>query len=535
MAQKKIGELLIEEGFINDEYISFALKEQESTGDRVGDILVRLGIVTDAEVATVLAKQSKKDFVDLTDFSFDKKVLETIPISFTRQYTVLPLSNDNGIFRIAVSDPFDIKIPELVARFTNDTINISVAANSQIKKLIERGHYLLEHPVAEEINRMVETLKRNKNAPINVEHLTELIISSAINNRATDIHITPTNKTMHISYRIDGVLQLFYTLPVSVHSRIVSAIKVSSGMDIAEQRKPQDGRMSFSLAGEKFDLRVSTMLTSFGENTVLRILTRSAALYSMNTLGFSVSDCEKIKNLFKKPFGIIIVCGPTGSGKTTTLYAILRQVNAIEKNILTVEDPIEYTFPLVRQTQVNVRAGITFASAARHFLRQDPDVMLIGETRDIETAQIAIRASMTGHLVFSTLHTNDAAGTMPRLLDLGVNNYLIGSSLLGVIAQRLVRKICPYCKEEIIKDGKKSYRGKGCERCNFTGYLGRIVIGEILIVTEKIAQMIIDNTPLYEIKKQAQQEGMTTLLEDAMEKVKTGITTTEEVERVVGI
>jgi len=532
---KKIGELLIEKGFVNDEYIRFALKEQESTGERVGEILVRLGIVTDIEVAMVLAEQSGKKFVDLTDFSFDKKVLGIMPISFARQYSVLPLSNDNGTLRIAVSDPFDIRIPELVTRFTNNTIDVSVAANSQIRRLIERSHYLLEHPVVEEINRMVETLKRNENAAINVEYLTELIISSAIINRATDIHITPTNKTMHISYRIDGVLQLFYTLPVSVHPRIVSAIKVSSGMDIAEQRKSQDGRMSFSFAGEKFDLRVSTMLTSFGENVVLRILTRSATLYSMDNLGFSMSDCEKIKNLFKKPFGMIIVCGPTGAGKTTTLYAILRQVNAIEKNVLTVEDPIEYTFPLIRQTQVNVRAGITFASATKHFLRQDPDVMLIGEMRDTETAQIAVRASMTGHLVFSTLHTNDAIGVIPRLLDLGVNNYLIGSSLLGVIAQRLVRKICPYCKEEIIKDGKKSYRGKGCERCNFTGYLGRTAIGEILVVTEKIAQMIIDSAPLYEIKKQAQQEGMTTLLEDAMEKVKTGTTTIEEVERVVGI
>jgi type II secretory ATPase GspE/PulE/Tfp pilus assembly ATPase PilB-like protein len=334
-------------------------------------------------------------------------------------------------------------------------------------------------------------------------------------------------------------------MPSSITNRFISNIKVRAGMDISEQRKPQDGRISFEFLGKNYDMRISTMRTIYGENVVIRILGTSSNLYSMFNLGFDSKDIARLEIAFSKPYGIILISGPTGGGKTTTLYAALHYINGLEKNIMTVEDPIEYKYPMARQTQVNELAGYDFSSAVVSFLRQDPDVMLIGEIRDSKTAQMAVRASMTGHLVLSTIHANDCISIIPRLKDLGVDNFLIASSLIVLISQRLVRKLCPFCKEEVetskndmeflnISNPVKIYKKKGCPKCNFTGYTGRTIVSQVLTINDIIKELIAQNEPLYKIEKEAYKNGMRTLLDDAKKKVIYGITDIEEAIRVFG-
>jgi type II secretory ATPase GspE/PulE/Tfp pilus assembly ATPase PilB-like protein len=367
---------------------------------------------------------------------------------------------------------------------------------------------------------------------------------SAINSRATDIHITPTNKTTQIHYRIDGILYPFYSFPIEVHSRVISSIKVKAEMDISEQRKPQDGRLSFDFLNESYDIRVSTLKVTNGENLVMRILSSSEELYNIRSLGLDPDDINQLRDLLHKPYGMVLVSGPTGSGKTTTLYAALREISSIEKNIVTVEDPIEYQFPLIRQTQVNEKAGYVFSSAVRAFLRQDPDVILIGEIRDGDTATMALRAAQTGHLVLSTVHANDASGAVPRLKDLGMRDHMISSSLICVIAQRLVRGLCPHCKQPYdsgddehrvfgIQKGTPLYAPVGCPRCIKTGYLGRIMVAEILVISKEIERLISVGSHPFEIKDKAVEEGMVTLRGDGIRKILNGKTSFAEVWRVL--
>jgi len=379
---------------------------------------------------------------------------------------------------------------------------------------------------------------------VDTEKLVRLLIMSAINSRATDIHITPTNKTTQIHYRIDGILYPFYSFPIEVHSRVISSIKVKAEMDISEQRKPQDGRLSFDFLNESYDIRVSTLKVTYGENMVMRILASSEELYNIRSLGLDPDDITQLRDLLHKPYGMVLVSGPTGSGKTTTLYAALREISSIEKNIVTVEDPIEYQFPLIRQTQVNEKAGYIFSSAVRAFLRQDPDVILIGEIRDGDTATMALRAAQTGHLVLSTVHANDASGAIPRLKDLGMKDYMISSSLICVIAQRLVRALCPHCKQAYdsgedehrvfgIQKGTTLYAPVGCPRCIKTGYLGRIMVAEILVISKEIERLISLGSHPFEIKEKAVQEGLVTLSGDGIRKILSGRTSFAEVWRVL--
>jgi len=543
MEKKRIGDLLKDEGIITDQEIGLALKEQQATRERVGDVLLRLGMVTQTELAQAIAKQCRVDFFELKNYTPPKEALKSLPLQFAKDNSLLPVAVDDGTLTIATGEPDDSKIMDLASRISKKKIACVVASASQINTHIEKDYYLLEHPIEDEIRDNLEHAKRSPH-DVDTEKLCRLILMSAINSRATDIHITPTNMTTQIHYRIDGILYPFYTFPIDLHPRIISTLKVKSDMDISEQRKPQDGRMTFDFLNEKYDMRVSTLRVSHGENMVMRILSSSEELYSLRNLGLAEDDIIKVKETLSKPFGMILVSGPTGSGKTTTLYASLREINAIEKNIITVEDPVEYQFPLIRQTQVNEKAGYVFASAVRAFLRQDPDVILIGEIRDADTATMGLRAAQTGHLVLSTVHANDAVGAIPRLKDLGMRDYMISSSLLCVIAQRLVRALCPYCKEEYasggeeervfgIAPGTKIYSPKGCAQCLRTGFLGRIMVAEILVVTKEIEKLISTGAHPFEIKEKAVEEGMYTLSGDAVRKIISGHTSLEEAMRVL--
>jgi type II secretory ATPase GspE/PulE/Tfp pilus assembly ATPase PilB-like protein len=541
--KKRIGDLLKDEGIIGDREIGLALLEQRSTRERVGDILLRLGLVTQTELAQAIAKQCKIEFLELRNFFPQKEALSSLPVQFARDNSILPVWIEDGTLIIATSEPDNSKLIDLASRISKKRIRCVVASPSQIQKHIEKDYYLLEHPLEEEINQQLEHAKHDPQ-DVDTERLVRLLLMSAIDSRATDIHFTPTNRTTQVHFRIDGILHPFYTFPVEVHSRIISSIKVKTEMDISEQRKPQDGRLTFDFLNENFDIRISTLRVTHGENMVMRILSTSEELYSIRSLGLDPEDLTKLEDLIHKPFGMFLVSGPTGSGKTTTLYAALRGLDSIEKNIVTVEDPIEYQFPLIRQTQVNEKAGYTFSGAVRAFLRQDPDVILIGEIRDADTATMGLRAAQTGHLVLSTVHANDAVGAVPRLKDLGMKDYMLSSSLICVIAQRLVRALCPYCKEAYdsgdeehrvfgIQLGTSIYAAKGCPRCLKTGYLGRLMVAEVLTVSKEIERLISNGAHPFEIKEKAIENGMVTLRGDGVRKIISGRTSFAEVLRVL--
>ncbi len=505
-APPRLGDLLIEQGLITPAQLDFTLREQKATAELMGACLIRLGMITDTELAVVLSKQGGNPFIDLRNFL----------------------------------------AAEQVYRITGFIVKTHIAASNLLKKMIDRFYYLIEHPIEDEIRQITDKLRTNPNLDIDVQQLVHNLLGSAISWRVTDIHITPSDKSCRIMFRIDGVMKPNYVFPRSLHSRITTNVKVQAGMDIAEQRKPQDGRMSFDFFGESFDIRVSSVRTRFGENLVLRLLpSRGGSTLGIRELGYSKERQEQLRRLFKLPYGMILVCGPTGSGKTTTLYAALREQDSIGKNILTVEDPIEYELLMIRQTQVNTRAGYTFASAIRTFLRQDPDVMLIGEIRDEETARLAVRAALTGHLVLSTLHSNTAIAALARLKDLGLSPYLLSTSLKGILAQRLVRRLCTQCRRPVNYDPEElkrhnlptdgTYFAAGrCAHCQQTGYLGRDAISELVPVTDTVMRLVAQDASPDRIEDACRKEGFTSLYDAGRKKVAEGITSFEELRRVLG-
>ncbi|WP_022855782.1 GspE/PulE family protein [Thermodesulfobacterium thermophilum] len=546
MERKPIGQLLKEEGFITEEYIQFALLEQKATGEKLGEVLVRTGLVTDLEIAIVLAKQSRLPFVDLSQTNPSKEALNSISPSFARKYGVLPIRiTADRALELAIYDPFNYQLIEAASRVSGLKVSPVVASSAQINKAIEKFYYFLENPVEAQISTIVEKLKVNPQADFNAEELLEKILILSIMKRATDLHISPTERSVRIYVRIDGVLEPLIVFPKAVYGKLINVIKIKGLMDIAESRLPQDGKMQFSFLGETFDIRISSVRTPFGENFVLRFLPSGAYVQHLAYLGFSEDQVELIKTIMSSPYGMFLVTGPTGSGKTTTLFACLRTLNLLEKNVLTAEDPIEYGLPLIRQTQVHEDIGYNFAKAIRHFLRQDPDVILVGEIRDEETAQMAVRAALTGHLFLSTLHTNNALSTIFRLRDLNISSDLLASTLVGLLGQRLVRKVCPYCKEEYLPHPKLLdyyelpkegiyYKGKGCEACRFKGYLGRTVITEIVYIDEDFIKLLSKDATFPEFLELMKAKNIKTLREDAKNKVLQGITTVEEIRRVVG-
>ncbi len=544
MSQKPIGQLLKEKGYITEAHIKFALKEQQATGERLGEVLARIGLVTDFEVAKVLAEQSGYPFLDLRNIKPEPRALMKVPSNLARENEVLPIRLEGLVLHVAVADPYNVKLFDLLARVSHCELKIFVASKSEIKRTIEWYYYFLQKPPEEEINRIIERVKRNPAAEVNIEELLNNLLIYAISLRATDVHLSPSDKTLRVHYRLDGILELYFVFPAHLHQRLIGAIKVRAGMDIAEQRRPQDGRMRFEFLGEEYDFRISTVRATYGENMVIRILPVQATVLHLSSLGFEEREIKQLELLFTKPYGMIIITGPTGSGKTTTLYSALRLIDVISKNVLTAEDPVEYSFPLIRQTQINEEIGYNFATAIRHFLRQDPDVILVGEIRDEETATMAVRAALTGHLFLSTLHTNDAVSAVERLRDLGVKDSLLAGSLLGVTAQRLLRRVCPHCKEEYeppeelltrFNLPKRPYsRGKGCPLCRGTGYAGRFAVTEIFYISEEIRDLIAQGAPHTELLKVARREGFVSLLEAARKRVLAGESTVEEMARVIG-
>ena len=548
MDKKFIGQILKEKGYITDQSLNFALLEQRATGEKLGEVLTRIGLTTDLEIAMALSEQSGYPFIDLSTVHPDPQVLELIPYNFAINNSICAFALEKDKIKVAISDPFSRFLPDLISviyRMTRKEVEFYITGGRVLKKAISLFYFFQENPIEEKIFTLIDRLRVEPKARFDVEELFNDLLILGILKRATDFHLVPTQKSLQVFYRIDGVLEPQFVLPSVITKKLINVIKIKAHLDISETRNPQDGRISFSFLDENYDLRIATTPTNFGETIVIRYLPTGAQVPNLEYLGFDPEEIRLIDKILAKPHGMLLITGPTGSGKTTTLFSSLRRINLFEKNVLTCEDPIEYLLPLTRQTQVNEEIGYTFAKAIRSFLRLDPDVILVGEVRDEETAEMAVRAALTGHLFFSTLHTNDAVSSIARLKNMNISLSLLASTLKGVISQRLVRKICPYCKEEYspsvslleyyqLPKDRVYYRGKGCSHCRGKGYLGRTVVCEILYVDEEIADKIMHDYSLFEIQALATKKGFQPLQEDAKDKVLKGLTTVEEIKRVVG-
>ncbi|QUH26664.1 type II secretion system ATPase GspE [Serpentinicella alkaliphila] len=549
---KRLGDLLVDVKSITQEQLEEALRLQKSTGEKLGEILIKGKYITEKALIEVLEFQLGIPHVILDNYYIEPEIPRLISEKLARRHTLIPIKKDRGKLVVAMADPLnifaldDIKIAtgfdvEPVIATRNDILNtISVyyekeTAEQALEEFQENFNIESIDDYDEEI------LNQIKNSP--VVKLVNSIISQAVKSSASDIHIEPGERNLRVRFRIDGDLQEVMSLAKSSHSPIVTRIKIMGKMDIAEKRIPQDGRVETSIEGKDIDLRISILPTVHGEKIVIRLLDRSGVVLSKNQLGFLDENLKSFDNIIQNPHGIFLVTGPTGSGKTTTLYAVLKELNKVDKNIITVEDPVEYRLEGINQTQVNVKAGLTFANGLRAILRQDPDIVMIGEIRDTETAQIAVRAAITGHLVLSTLHTNDTASTVTRLIDMGIEPYLISTSVVGIIAQRLIKKICSNCKvsyeggnneKELLNldHNPTLYKGSGCNYCNQTGYKGRTAIHEIMPINKAIKSLIDNKDTADVIKRMAVEQGMVTLRENATRLVLEGVTTTDELLKV---
>ncbi|AEA33448.1 type IV-A pilus assembly ATPase PilB [Hippea maritima] len=558
-----LGQLLLWNNVITQQQLDEALEEQKKSKKKLGTILIEKGFVDEKILNDFLSKQYGVESVDLNSIDISKDVIKKVPPQIAKKYTLIPVAIEKNKIKVAISDPTNIFALDEV-RFVTGMNVIPLFSNERsILRAIDKyyGTSTELEEIADEIAEFssdVNVIKEEEEAedvkdlersaedePI--IKLANTILSRAVVSGASDIHIEPYENELRIRYRIDGKLKTIMTFARSMAPKLTSRIKIMSKLNIAEKRLPQDGRIRIKVSGKDIDLRVSTLPTVYGEKVVMRILDRSNVRVDLEKLGFEDDDLTRYLKAIQKPYGMILVTGPTGSGKSTTLYASLNKINKDDVNIMTVEDPVEYNLDGINQVHVKEDIGLTFASALRSFLRQDPDIIMVGEIRDSETAEIAIRAALTGHLVFSTLHTNDAPSTVMRLVDMGIERYLIASSLILVLAQRLVRKICPYCKKQLdvppealeeigfSKEEAKTvkvYKGEGCDYCNETGYKGRVALYEVMPISEKIRRMILESASVEEIRKQAIEEGMATLRMSGLKKIKEGVTTIEEVMNV---
>jgi type II secretory ATPase GspE/PulE/Tfp pilus assembly ATPase PilB-like protein len=548
--EARLIKLFLDNKLLSEHQMNAALKEQQQTRELLIEVVIRLGLADREKVSRIWAEATGKPYVDLKNESVDPKAVGLVPQQMAERFQLIPIKSENGMIRIAMYNPGNIIAIDALRRTTQKNIETCVANVESISEAIATHYRKGGISSVDEIDRLAAAAIRGSDADAKEPHaikIIDLLLVKALIDRATDIHISPDEKATRISLRIDGIMRPINVLPKQVHSQIITRVKVMSGINIAEQRVPQDGSISYQYSGRYVDVRVSTSPTDNGENVVMRILDKANIIMGLDRLGLDPPHYAQINELSKKPHGIVLSAGPTGSGKTTTLYSILQELDALEKNILTIEDPIEYRLPYIKQSQVNVKAGLDFARAIRHFLRQDPDVILIGEIRDYETAKIAFQSAMTGHLVLSTIHTNDAASCIARLMDLGVDAYLIPTSLRAVMAQRLVRRVCDRCKEEyqftpdeIEKFQIANYnlssemRGRGCNHCVGSGYRGRTGIFEILNITPDISRLILEKVSSDVILRKAQEGGMLTMRENGIDKVKAGITNLTEVDRVTG-
>ncbi len=554
---KQLGEILIDEGLIEPEKLEIALMEQDRTERRLGRILIDMGLVKEQDLVAALAKQIGLSFVDLADFAIDPTATSLLPETVARRYRALPIGYDgDGKLLVAMADPANLFALDDIRTMTGMEIKPVVATAADIDAAI-RKHGHLDSSVEEMASEAAmaatddivdaDRLVAAEEGPI--VKMVNLLITQAIGDRASDVHIEPTERDVRIRYRVDGVLHEVMRSPKNIQAGLISRMKVMADLNIAERRVPQDGRVGLQVAGRQIDLRVATIPTVYGEKVVIRILDKTSVLLRLEDLGFLPEAFDSYHRAYTKPYGAILVTGPTGSGKSTTLYATLNIVNKPDKNIITVEDPVEYRLPGINQMQVHVRAGLTFASALRSILRADPDIVLVGEIRDHETAQIAIEAALTGHLVLSSMHTNDAPSALPRLIEMGVEPYLVASAIDCVVAQRLVRKLCSKCKvayrpevpeltaagynEEDIPEIQELFRPAGCASCSKTGYHGRMGLYEVMPMSEDIERLTAERSSSIEIGRSARRDGMISLRVDGLSKVRLGQTSIEEVLRVV--
>ncbi|OGX40820.1 MAG: type II secretion system protein GspE [Omnitrophica WOR_2 bacterium RIFCSPLOWO2_12_FULL_50_9] len=530
--KKSLGEWLLEQGVITSKVWQEAQEEERKTGRPLRKVLVEKGAISEEDMVSFLARQMDIPRIELSNYLIDTKVIDCVPEVLARKYQLIPILKIGRNVTCAMADPMNIFALDEVRMNTGLTVEPAVSTEAEIKKALDeyygvRGSMeevikgLDEHKLGIKDGEEVE-LKRLAGIADEppVVRLVNIMVMEAVREGASDIHVEPQEESLAIRFRIDGVLYEKESPPKHFQSAIISRIKVLANLDIAERRRPQDGRFHMKMENRQIDPRISCVPTIYGENVVMRLLDATSAVLGLEQLGFARETLTHYRKLVKQAHGIILVTGPTGSGKTTTLYASLNILNTPEKNIITIEDPVEYRLHGIRQIQVNLQADLTFAKGLRSVLRQDPDIIMVGEIRDLETAEIAIQAALTGHLVFATLHTNDAPGAVTRLLDMGIEPYLISSSVIGVIAQRLVRLFCKGCE------------GKGCKACLNTGYKGRMGIYELMILNEDIRQLITQKSSSEEIRKAAIKAGMKTLREDGLEKVTQKLTSQEEVLRV---
>ncbi|MEW6185620.1 MAG: ATPase, T2SS/T4P/T4SS family [Thermodesulfobacteriota bacterium] len=557
--KKRLGDILIQAGMITPDQLAAAIEAQKQTKYRLGKALIHLGFITEENLIKTLAHQLKINYVNFKDEKIDSSLAKLIPDKVARRHQVIPLTRMGQVLMVAMADPLNIFALDDLAFKTGLEIEPVIASEKDILTALDAiyGSSLMDRidSAPEELqvfagsDEEVPEAEAGEDIVIDegpISQLVNLIISEAIKERCSDIHLEPDERALRIRYRIDGILKETSSLAAKFIAPVISRIKIMSKLDISEKRFPQDGRFKFSVDNKMIDTRVSTFPTIYGENVVMRILDQSSILLGLEDLGFLPRDMEKVRHLIRKPYGFLLVTGPTGSGKTTTLYAILNTINSPEKHLVTLEDPVEYRLDMIRQCQINVKAGLTFAVGLRSILRQDPDGIMVGEIRDFETAEIAVQSALTGHFVLSTLHTNDAPSSLVRLTDMGVDPFMISSSVEGVLAQRLVRVICPRCKEpytagadelrELGMSGSEEiilHRGKGCSACKGSGYKGRLGIFEVLIVDREIKEMILNRTGHKEIEAYAREkQQMKSLREDGMAKVLNGTTTVDELNRV---
>ncbi len=543
-----LADTLVRQGILTREQIEKSLEESRRTGLPIETVLSQSGLVSEESLYTARAASLGVAYVNLNNIIVEPDILNLIPAELARKHRVIPLFKIGSALSVAMADPQDIiALDEVRSASGVDSVDPVLTTEDGIARILETyfGERQGVAGAIGDINRPAGSagvrLDGTDAAP--VVRIVDTAIAQAVKEKASDIHIEPEKDGVRIRFRVDGVLREINTVPRELRDALISRVKILARIDIAETRKPQDGRIRLQVGDKDLDIRVSTFPTIHGENLVLRLLDKTALVRGFEDLMFSSANLTGFERLIRQPHGIVLVTGPTGSGKTTTLYAALARISSLEKNIVTIEDPVEYELPLIRQTQINPKADITFANGLRSILRQDPDVIMVGEIRDRETSEIAIQASLTGHLVLSTLHTNDAPTALTRLIDMGVEPFLIASSVTGVLAQRLVRALCPACKEPYqpgddilqkagLSAGDVLYRARGCVQCRMNGYSGRFGIAELLLVDDDVRSMINAKRPAEEIRRYAQDAGMVTLLEDGLDKARRGLTTLDEVMRV---
>lgn len=560
MKRKRLGEILRDEGLISEEQLQAALERQKTEkGLRIGEVLVAMGAVTAEDVAQAIWQQRQIPYVDLDNYALDPKVIELVPEKIARAYLALPIFKIGNALTVAMADPLNVIAVDDLRSKTGCEIETVISTEEKIVRCLE-NYYRMDEPITQLIGDVARgeseggAAKGGDDASIDTEtpmiKLANLIIQQAIRDGASDIHIEPHEHDVKVRYRIDGMLHEINKIPKTIQEAITSRFKVWAEVDVTEKRTAQDGHFFVNSDGKEIEVRLSTFPTIYGENLVMRVPDPSATLQELRTLGFPAAIFDTYMSLIKATQGMILVTGPTGSGKTTTLYATLNLISDPSLSVITIEDPVEYRLEGIRQTQVNPQAGVTFAAGLRAIVRQDPDVIMVGEIRDLETAQMAVRASLTGYVVFSTLHTNDAPGSITRLLDIGVEPFLISSGVTGVLAQRLARTVCRSCKEPYVPSeedleqfgiaerakGRTFFRGRGCQGCRFSGYRGRVGIYELLLVTDAIRDLINQRSSDVDIRKAALKTGdLRTLYRDGLEKAVKGVTTLEEVSRIVHV